>query len=670
MSPIKMPTGSISIGSALKKTAEDTPTAPMLPMALMGQRKPSFNSSFFGSSRQPAFEPICEDSFMRVDSFMRKDSFQSDSVADEPDTPQSGGMQVWTPTPQLSGAYASPQPSPAKVHSAKVHMRSVRMAPELFAPPEQVSSKSTIGFEDSDKIDYMDGEHENEHEDEDIRFMEELETARQEMLVQLHREQAAQAKVDVAEGECAVLSNQIGVLVSRLEEMELKMAELKSRCKEMNSERGSADRELEQKEHENQLLREIVHEDYRYHTAAMERALSAQEDAERSRHTPVQRSDQGTQIACSVCAIRAGDAPYVDHDHDGYDEDTVAMANETLGRALQGVVLVAQPRHINAATKRELLSRLQSSMQQDPRERERDREKERAWEREQRERELREQEQREREQKLKRRHKNRHADGNSSPVEGKLGKRTKLGIGGDEPRGERKERVFTQQDIFNHIENAQHQLLDYRDPVRTKVLSSEQEQSKFSKLKKMPQKVQLSASTGPIYFNTRAPSPEKMPSSALPPSAQLKLPRPQSAQSALRRSSQRTASHTAAYFQNQHMGDEHVLPLFMPVSSEHGPLSSLAYASRLAHQSSPHVVLAEPQKRALSANAAQRQRLQVEVPLAMATVRMEESQDSPMSPSSAEPADLANKHMLGHTLDFSGKESVEICTYEKYALRS
>jgi hypothetical protein len=628
------------------------------------------------------------------------------------------GVNDSQPLSPLSGiAPISPTKELRKtVHSAPVEptptVPTVHIAPEATVPLTQTltdqidshDSDGSIGFDDADAD--ADAEEGSDSEsDADIRFIEELESAKQEMMAM----QVIQERMESSESENLVLINQVGVLVNRLEKTELRVVELRVQCKEILKEGDGLQGQLDHKEHENQLLREIVQEDYRYHTDTLEKALNAQEEGERGRHRPAVVSDQGTQIACSVCAMRVeGEEPYAHgyaYDDDGlsyaYDEDTVAMANETLGRAVKGVVMVAQPRHINASTKRELLSQLQSSVErQGGRDREReggDREKE--WERGQREkeneRELREREQKERDKRDKR-HERREKK-----------ERDK------EDRDKERGFGYTQQEILHHIENVQHQLLNYRDPIRTnaKVKHSSSDQthtqhthtqaqtaeSKFSRLKKMPTKVHISSNHGPYYFNSTAPEmPPSMPNMQNMPTpmpmptpmhvyastgvqSKLKL-RPHSA-SALRLSSARSASHTAAYLQHQHMEDEFVLPLFMPTSSEtHGPLSSVAYASNLAHHTNPsllnarqaapeshtqtHMTQDKPQapQRAHSANAAQRerQRVQVQVTLTRPLIR----QDTDSTRHSGVTFDMTDMNMSDDIGDIGLGEGSRIYEYE------
>jgi len=104
--------------------------------------------------------------------------------------------------------------------------------------------------------------------------------------------------------------------------------------------------------------------------------------------------------------------------------------------------------------------------------------------------------------------------------------------------------------------------------------------------------VMLSTSSGPKYFGTNGP--KDRPTSAASDSvttakqaaAKLSLPRPLSAQAAnVRRSGTRSASHTAAYLQNQLMEDIRVLPDFDPSASDpHVPRHSVGMASVKAHK--------------------------------------------------------------------------------------
>lgn len=100
---------------------------------------------------------------------------------------------------------------------------------------------------------------------------------------------------------------------------------------------------------ENDLLREIVEEDYRYHTTNLNKALREREE----RYAMMRLgkfAEKSTQVSCSVCAIREDFQHGTSKSNEAvdYDDETVAELNNMMTEALHGgIVLVARPRKIN-----------------------------------------------------------------------------------------------------------------------------------------------------------------------------------------------------------------------------------------------------------------------------------------------------------------------------------
>ncbi|RYH21593.1 hypothetical protein EON65_20425, partial [archaeon] len=106
----------------------------------------------------------------------------------------------------------------------------------------------------------------------------------------------------------------------------------------------------EETKHENSLLREVIYDSYRYQSKEIESILAKMQASmenkvnkyEKTMHKRlISTADQGTQIACSVCAIREYHQPTVTHDK--FDSTGQVKVHEVLSSALGGNVKVLYP---------------------------------------------------------------------------------------------------------------------------------------------------------------------------------------------------------------------------------------------------------------------------------------------------------------------------------------
>lgn len=173
-------------------------------------------------------------------------------------------------------------------------------------------------------------------------FLEELNRQQAEAEALMKKEENFVNRIRLKDEELSISKFKIQSLTKQLENHEVEGIKLKYDLHEQVL-------KSEELLKENDLLREIVEEDYRYHTANLNKALREREE----RYAMMRLgkfAEKSTQVSCSVCAIREDfqhQAPKTIEAVD-YDDETVAELNNTMTEALHGgIVLMARPRHIN-----------------------------------------------------------------------------------------------------------------------------------------------------------------------------------------------------------------------------------------------------------------------------------------------------------------------------------
>lgn len=480
------------------------------------------------------------------------------------------------------------------------------------APPEvkvsiaQEQERDTIGFESSDE-EQEEGDGwgtgvatsaAGEECDEDVMYMEDLLHARDEMIGLLSRDEVLQNRIKLAEDEKSQLEAQVKFLAERLEKKSKEYADLQQEVHVHSGTQKQLQADLDNLNHQNELLREIVEEDYRFHSANLEKTVAEQLQLERNRAQKPVTTHQGTQINCAVCAIKD---EYQRHNitqqpvlyHNGYDDATIATVHEQFARALNGeVVLIARPRRINKKS--------HHSNQQDSPE-------------------------------------GRLSPEQPVPIRGfeelfkekrKLEKQTmksnaRIAPGGVVLEGEKIDnsaaaiaQMGFSELLMKHLETSQQATAAVSRPIygnygiasasgnqskptsasatRTAVASNTGETSKFSRIKKMPPKG--SASSGDLLDRPTATHTQSTHTGVRPNSASVV------------NLGKRTESHTAAYLQNRLMTGVSSSPQIAPdYSAPHVPLHTVELAS--SRPDSTVVYLANAvknakQQRASSASAA------------------------------------------------------------------
>jgi L-lactate utilization protein LutC len=448
------------------------------------------------------------------------------------------------------GAAEPPAPPYSKTNAAEL--------PEL----EGAEVVDTVGFE-------SDEEEEGEEFDEDILYMEDLLAAQHEMQGLLTREEVIQNRIRQAEEDRVYLEQQVRSLEDRLEQKKAEYARLEQTVHVATGEQKQLKGEVKELTHQNELLKEIVEEDYRFHAANLDKVLKEKEQSVVDRfQRRITTAHQGTQVSCAVCAIkeeglRGQVAPRV---HSGYDDATVATVNEQFTKALNGeVILIAKPRRINKKTIRSNQTDSPDNVPSQPA----------------------------------------HLKGfeelfANPPTKEELLLAARPILGGAFETLQPKQRQTQQRGpsptpgtgfselLMKHLESTQHD----QPQVRICTAATATEGSKFSRIKKMPTK--SSTSSGDLLPG----GADKAALAQRPHSASL---------ATLKRNAEhRTESHTAAYLQNKLMGGYGTTPQIAPVSSQpHVPLHTVDIACTIPEPTAAYLARAAQNKaRASSASAA------------------------------------------------------------------
>lgn len=246
----------------------------------------------------------------------------------------------------------TPTPATSEMIAATVEESS----PPLIAPVDSMSAASLVEStsvfpEASREINIGEKSFFSEQEDvsmssilalENELFLEELNRHQAEAEALMKKEENFVNLIRLKDEELSMTKLKILSLTKQLENHEVEGIKLKHELQEQVA-------KSEELLKENDLLREIVEEDYRYHTANLNKALREREE----RYAMMRLgkfAEKSTQVSCSVCAIRE------DFQHGGsksneavdYDDETVAELNNIMTEALHGgIVLVARPRQIN-----------------------------------------------------------------------------------------------------------------------------------------------------------------------------------------------------------------------------------------------------------------------------------------------------------------------------------
>jgi L-lactate utilization protein LutC len=447
-------------------------------------------------------------------------------------------------------------------------------AAEPPAPPYNKTSVTELPeFEGAEVVDTVgfesDEEEEGEEFDEDILYMEDLLAAQHEMQGLLTREEVIQNRIRQAEEDRVYLEQQVRSLEDRLEQKKAEYARLEQTVHVATGEQKQLKGEVKELTHQNELLKEIVEEDYRFHAANLDKVLKEKEQSVVDRfQRRITTAHQGTQVSCAVCAIkeeglRGQVAPRV---HSGYDDATVATVNEQFTKPLNGeVVLMAKPRRINKKTIRSNQTDSPDNVPPQPA----------------------------------------HLKGFAElfanpPTKEELLHAARPILGGAFEALQPKQRQTQQRGpsptpgggfselLMKHLESTQH---DQPQP-RMSAAATVTEGSKFSRLKKMPPK--SSTSSGDLLPG----GGDKAALAQRPNSASL---------ATLKRNAEhRTESHTAAYLQNKLMGGYGTTPQIAPVSSQpHVPLHTVDIACAVPEPTAAYLARAAQNKiRASSASAA------------------------------------------------------------------
>jgi hypothetical protein len=431
--------------------------------------------------------------------------------------------------------------------------------------------EDTIGFESNTAADS-----ESEPEvDEDVLYMEDLLAAKDEMRGLLTREEVIQNRIKQAEDDKVFLEEQVQLLESRLEKKKREYIELEQKVIVTYSEHKELQAEIKELSHQNELLREIVEEDYRLHAANMEKALEQKEETVRQavNARKVSNVHQSTQVSCAVCAIKEEGLqrfPAQSRIHNGYDDATVAMVNEQFTKALNGdVVLIAKPRRINKKSIRtnqepdrgspaQILKEFEEIFQQP-------------------------------------------LTASDWRASAKLSAGAALdNVNSGGKRDPSPTNMGFSELLMKHLDSSQQQQAYSQPGAQSKpssagrngVPSGAAEGSKFSRIKKMPPKNSSSSSGELGYAGGIAGQPQRPHSASL---ATLK-----------RNNEQRTESHTAAYLQNRLMVGVGTTPQIAPVSSEYFvPLHTVDIASSRPEPTSVYLAQAvQNRQRAASASSA------------------------------------------------------------------
>lgn len=448
---------------------------------------------------------------------------------------------------------------------------------EAGRPPPPQREESTFGFEtigfevDDEGVQSGDGQVEEEV-DEDVLYMEDLLAAKDEMVELLSREEVIQNKIKAAEEYKQMLEGQVKNLEWRLERKEIEYQELEEQVFTIGGEQKQLQTEFESLTHQNDLLREIVEEDYRHHATNLEKALQERDEKERLKTKKKYiTANQSTQVSCAVCAIREEGLQHIPlRPVHGYDDATVAMVNESFTRALNGeVVLIAQPRRINKEKKVRAVPPPEPARAAQVAAFEEIREGIRTME-------------------LARASKNPGS--------------TLDGVDGSAARLDRNAAGFSEA-LIKHLESNQYQSM-VNAAGNSKPSSANKnapanpaaaEGSKFSRMKKMPTKATGSASSGDLLNGTN--SSTKV---GLPPT------RPHSAVATQKKNiEQRTESNTAAYLQNQLMFGYGSSPQIAPMYTDAVvPLHTLDLANGRPDSTAAYLAHVLSKQRASSASAA------------------------------------------------------------------
>ena len=229
--------------------------------------------------------------------------------------------------------------------------------PPLIAPVDSMSATSLVEStsvfpEASREINIGEKSFFSEQEDlsmssilalENELFLEELNRHQAEAEALMKKEENFVNLIRLKDEELSMTKLKILSLTKQLENHEVEGIKLKYELQEQVA-------KSEELLKENDLLREIVEEDYRYHTANLNKALREREE----RYAMMKLgkfAEKSTQVSCSVCAIREDFQHGASKSNEAlvdYDDETVAELNNIMTEALHGgIVLVARPRQIN-----------------------------------------------------------------------------------------------------------------------------------------------------------------------------------------------------------------------------------------------------------------------------------------------------------------------------------
>ncbi len=236
------------------------------------------------------------------------------------------------------------------------------------SPNANLNTFISGGFDD---LEYGEGEDEDDWEEggdeEEEEYLQELELVKMEAMAMLRRDNDLNARINNLSTANGELQSKTIALSRDLREMRGTHSSLSREYEQMVADIAKLSDAYEFSQRQNALLRGSVEDGYRHHSSEVDKLLGEKErqDNEKRLRAIRPKRDQETQIACSVCAIRdtlgASDGicgviqprPHgmasgrSDGSYD-YDADTIPTVHEGLALALEGeVVLTTRPRKLN-----------------------------------------------------------------------------------------------------------------------------------------------------------------------------------------------------------------------------------------------------------------------------------------------------------------------------------
>ncbi len=247
---------------------------------------------------------------------------------------------------------------------------------------DEIEEEDDDDFYDEDDNEFDEEEQEEAEEEEDeeedkekenANFMNELELAQQEALAFMQRENELQSQISSLKDENQSLLDSIEQLSEQLEKLRHQQDLMNEEIYDLKHDLHTLTLSYDEISHENSLLREIVQNEYKYHHEKVNKLFDSLQDSikrkEEERRLQQRRNkrNQGTQITCSVCAIReyfdenyekkpseavktslTNSRPHSPHQiknlYTRDDDETIAEFDKTMKKAFDGEEKVLIPR--------------------------------------------------------------------------------------------------------------------------------------------------------------------------------------------------------------------------------------------------------------------------------------------------------------------------------------